>query len=164
VTVSALSPMITDAFPARRPGTWHRAIEGLLARMRGRSLEQRLVAGAEPAGDPLLARRAAQLAGSRVRSATAAGLERAIDDARAPRRAMLSSAVPVCRAEVLLAAPSLLALVRRLEDGQPIWPVGIARIRATLMDSRSPLYVGATPGVLRVWAQVTLDELNDGLG
>jgi hypothetical protein len=77
---------------------------------------------------------------------------------------VLSSAVPVSRTEVLLAEAPLLALVRRLRDGQPIWPVGVARIRDTLMDICSPLYLESTPGMLRVWAQATLDELNDGLG
>ena len=159
-----MSPTIADAFVAQRHRTWQRAIEGLLARVRGRGLERRLIAGQDPAGDPLLARRASQLAGARVRAAAAAGLERALADAQAPRRPVLSSAIPVSRHEVLLAEPALLALVRRLKDGRPIWPVGIARIRATLMDTCGPLYLDTSPGVLRVWAQSTLDELNDGLG
>jgi hypothetical protein len=156
--------MITDTFAARRLSTWHRVIEGVLARARSRGLERRLIADDDPARDPLLACRAAQLARPRVRAATAAGLERAIADVRRQGRPVLSSAVPVSRTEVLLAEPPLLALVRRLRDGQPIWPVGVARIRATLMDSCSPLYLESTPGVLRAWAQATLDELNDGLG
>src|SRR6476646_7544667 len=51
---------------------------------------------------PLLVRRASQLARSRVRTAAAAGLERAIADAQAPD-ARLSSAVPVSRRQVLRA-------------------------------------------------------------
>jgi hypothetical protein len=162
--MGAVSPMVTDALSAQRHAAWQRAIEGVLARVRGRALEQRLIAGDDPARDPLLARRASQLARPRARAAVAAGLERAIADVRRRDRPALSCAVPVSRAEVLLAEPRLLALVRRLRDGQPIWPVGVARIRATLMDTYSPLYLETTPGVLRVWAQVTLDELNDGLG
>jgi hypothetical protein len=70
-----------------------------------------------------------------------------------------------CRAahdEVLLAEPFLIAIVERLRDGRPIWPVGIARVRATLTDGASLLYVQSAPGDLRRWAQRVLDELDDG--
>jgi hypothetical protein len=99
----------------------------------------------------------------RLRSATAAGLERAIADAHRPHRATFSSVVPVCRDEVLMAEPFLLALVRRLRDDLPVSPVGVAHIHSVLTDGSSPLYVGTNPGALRAWARVTLNELDDGL-
>ena len=99
----------------------------------------------------------------RLRSTTAAGLERAIANAHRPPKATFSCIVPICREEVLMAEPFLLALVRRLRDGLPVWPAGVVHIRAVLVDGTSPLYLDARPGALRAWARVTLAELDDGL-
>jgi hypothetical protein len=98
----------------------------------------------------------------RMRTAAATGLERAIADARRPGGARFSCVVPVCRDEVLMAEPFLLALIRRLRDGLPVRPVGVAHIHAVLTDGASPLYLDTHPGTLRAWARVTLAELDDG--
>jgi hypothetical protein len=71
--------------------------------------------------------------------------------------------VPVCRAEVLIAEPALIALAQRLRDSKPIWPVGVARARVMLTDSLSPLYVGGDPGAVRDLVRTVLDDLDDGL-
>jgi hypothetical protein len=96
------------------------------------------------------------------RRTAAAGLQRAIADARHPRRGALSCAVPVCRSEVIDAEPDLLAIVRLLEDDRPVSKYGVARVREVLVEASSPLYFG-TPGALRDWARVTLMVLDDGL-
>ena len=99
----------------------------------------------------------------RLRNAAAAGLERAIADAHDSHRATFSCVVPVCRDEVLMAEPFLLALVRRLRDGLPVGPAAVAHIHAVLTDACSPLYLDTNPGALRAWARVTLAELDHGL-
>ena len=82
----------------------------------------------------------------RLRTKTAAGLERAIADAHHNPKATFSCVVPVCRDEVLMAEPFLLALVRRLRDGLPVWPVGVDHVRAVLSDGAGPLYRDSNPG------------------
>jgi hypothetical protein len=154
---------LTTPLPGVPRQAWRRLLEGAVARLRCRTLDRRLAAGADALCAPLLARRAAQLARPGLRQATAQGIERALGDARHPYRRAFSSAVPVCRDEVLIAEPALVALVARLRDGRPIRPAGIARVRAALTDPSGPLYVGGTPGGLREWARSTLLELDDGL-
>jgi hypothetical protein len=152
-------PVGTPTAPPRR---WHVLIEGASASVRRRALERRLVAGEDPASDPLLARRAAQLASPRMREVTAASLRRLLDDTRHIGGRRLSSVIPASRREVLLAEPFLLRMIVRLRDGHPIWPAGIARIRDMLADGCSPLYTGERPGALREWAQEVLVEFDDG--
>jgi len=144
-----------------RPGAHRRyPFEGLLARLRAPALDRRLAKGADPGADPVLVARAAQLAGRRARQRTAAGWERAIEDATGGRHAF-SPAVPV-RAEQLRAAlPELLAMIGRLRDDLPVWPGGVARARRLLTDGGGPLYdPGAPPGVLRRRVCQVLAELD----
>ena len=98
----------------------------------------------------------------RSRTTAAAGLQRAIADAHRSRRSALTCAVPVCRDEVLAAEPALEEIVRRLRDGRPVSKYAVMRVRHALVDASSPLYVASTPGLLRDWAQVTLEILDHG--
>jgi hypothetical protein len=140
----------------------HRRRQEILARLRAHALERRMAGGEDPTADPLLACRAAQLARPRMRESIARTIERTLHDARHPVLDPFSSAVPPCRSQVLPAEPALLALVCRLRDGLPLWPVGIARVRLMLTDSRSPLYAGARQGDVGDWAHSVLDELGGG--
>lgn len=144
------------AVPASGGGRWHDLLEGASVAVRRRALERRLIAGEDPAADPLLARRAAQLAGRRMRDASAETLERLLRETRRIGGRRLSSAIPASRHEVLLAEPFLIRMIARLRDDHPIWPSGIARIRDMIADGCGPLYTGEPAGAVREWAQAVL--------
>ena len=156
-------PLVGSPWPSLPRRRWPDLVEAASARIRWRSLEKRLAGGADPVGDPLLARRAIQLASRRLRTGTAASVESSIDTAHRPERRWLSSAVPVCRREVLIAEKERAAIARRLRDGAPIAPAGIARVRAMLGEGGSLLYVGGKPGALRAWARDVLEALDEGV-
>jgi hypothetical protein len=153
----------TVTIPQARPSRWRDLIEGASALLRRRILERRLLDGVDPASDPLVARRAAQLAAPRLRETTARTLERLVRDARDTGGPRISSAIRPSRREVLLAEPYLLQMIARLRDGRPIWPAGIARVRDMVADGCGPLYTGERHGALRDWAQEVLLDFDDGL-
>jgi hypothetical protein len=133
---------------ARRPGArrWQRIRLALIARWHAPGLDRELAAGASPSADALLAIRAGQLTTRRNRARTAAGLARAVRDARASRS--FSAAVPPNRREVLAALTVLSALDRRLHGGEPVTAQGMALLLDLLTDGDSPLYRPREPGAL----------------
>lgn len=133
-------------------------LQQLRAHLSSEHLDRRLLAGEDPAGDPVLAERSARLTEPACRRELAAGLEEAIEAAHPPHLRAISSAIMVEREEVLRAEPELRQLVERLRDQHPIEPLIVARVRALLVDGSSPLYQLAEPGDLRAWAQRTLEE------
>jgi hypothetical protein len=112
------------------------------ARLRQRSLDARLAAGADPAGDPVLSWRAAQLANGTQRARLAESLEELVAVAEIPRPAM-SAAVPIRREAIRAARPELLGLAGELAAGAPVHPRGVAMVRCMLMDGASTLYSGS---------------------
>jgi hypothetical protein len=135
-----------------------------MARVRWYALERRLLEGEDSGGDPLLARRAAQLSSRRVRENTAHGVAHLIAEAAAARpEPRLTAAIPTLDDEILRAEAILRTIVDRLRDRRPIGPLGIARIRAALAEGDSPLYVRGAPGGVATWAQHVLEDLDDGL-
>jgi hypothetical protein len=137
-----------------------RLAEGTWVLMRRRTLERRLINGVDPVTDPLVARRAAQLATPRSRERTACSLEAVVRQTRHIGGVRISNIVPASRREVRLAKPYLLEMIARLRDGRPIWPGGVARIREMLADGCGPLFTGERHGALREWAQEVLVELD----
>ena len=162
-TRSQTRPVPQVGLAGVRLGWWQSLIEGASVLMRRRTLERRLIAGVDPAADPLMARRAAQLSSPRLREVTARSIARLVADTRHIGGRRLSAIVPASRREVLLAEPYLLRMIERLRDGRPIWPGGIAQVREMFSDGASPLYTGERPGALREWAQEVLDAFDDGL-
>ena len=78
-------------------------------------------------------------------------------------RALLSAAVPVCRAAVLEARGALLDLAERLPRAAPRRPRRRARSRVELLvDGAGPLYAPVDPGDLRAAALRALRAL-DGM-
>jgi hypothetical protein len=99
-------------------------------------LDEQLALGIDPARSATLWLRAEQLIRRR------AGLADRIEDVleSAGRPAPFTAAVPVRRTEVRACAEDLLALARRLRDGQPVDVHGIALTSRLLSDGSSPLY------------------------
>ena len=124
------SPLGDPARPAVR-------VQVLVHRWR---LDHELAAGADPRSSDARTLRAAQL----VRPRLADDLRRAVTAPGRPRGA----GVPVCRAEVLDAAPALLALADDLDDVRDPAARGVALTLALLRDGGGPLYRPSGPGRL----------------
>src|SRR3954466_14200929 len=89
----------------------------------------------------------------RRRRALAAGLEHAVRDARQSHRGR-TAAVPVDRAEVLLAEPSLIELADQLRDRyQPVERDVLEAVESMLTQPESPLHAPRYDGELRDWAR-----------
>jgi hypothetical protein len=98
----------SNGFPARLRVRCHRS-----------SLDRQLAAGADPATDPDLSRRAQQLTDGDARLWIAVVLDRLLDEAAGPP-APFSSKVPLARTAIVACAPRLCEIAGRLEDGRPL--------------------------------------------
>jgi hypothetical protein len=115
-------------------------------------LERLLAAGADPAWDPELGLRAAQLTAPRRRRAIAHSLERAVWEAHQQER--WGCAVPLARGAVRAATPELSALALDLTAEAAPAAQGVAIARELLRDPSSPLYAPGRAEALRVGAVV----------
>jgi hypothetical protein len=120
-------------------------------------LDDRLIAGADPAGTPALARRARRLTAVACRDSLACELDAVVAAAhtRCGSRA-LDLRVP----EVRAAEPALAALAARLRGSDPCRPGGVALCRRLLRDPRSPLYEPAPNDELWRAARAALRALD----
>jgi hypothetical protein len=126
-------------------------------RLHAHRLDAEIADGADPMATGERAVRAAQLLEPRMRHALAAGLRRAVLDAR--RTACVrSSAVHVARSAVCACAPSLLELAAELGD-PGVRPRGIALTRLLLSDGTGPLYCAGLEDDLRA----AVDEIRTAL-
>ncbi len=114
-------------------------------------LDAKLAAGVNPLSTPELMLRGEQLADPQRRARFARSLRRAIDSAELPphhRLPLYSAAIPVCRAAVLEARPTLLALADDLDEMRHPDPMGVALTIRLLSDGGGPLYRPWTPSEL----------------
>ena len=95
----------------------------------------------------------------RERRAVAAGFQRALEEARQPRRG-LTAAVPVRGEAVLIAAEALEALAARLRDvSRTVDATAFDAATDLLCDGSGPLYQWAEPATLRRRARVICEDL-----
>ena len=115
------------------PGRWTR----LMARSRRGTLDRAIATGADPAGSPLLAARATQLANRATRRRIAADLEhvaQAADERRCRFRTMP-------RPEVVRAnRAELLELAGVLRRRGPVYARGVAQLELLVTDGAGPAY------------------------
>jgi len=121
-----------------------------------RSLDDRLVAGSDPASDPALAMRAARLRSARYRRRLAASIERLMQEPRADRWSGMSAAVPVVRDQVTAARDSLSLLARMLRSAEDVRPRGVAMVVRLLTDANSVVYTDSARGALELQVQAAL--------
>ena len=121
-------------------------VVAIFARISASRLDRALLAGTEPTTDALLQRRALQLTTPRTRTRLADALEAHLAEARRATPRGRGPAIPVCRVEVLRAAPELRRLVVCLRGGGEVRAQGIAGLRRLLTDGRGPLYQHGSPG------------------
>jgi hypothetical protein len=122
------------------------------------SLDERLAAGFDPASDPALALRAAQLRSPRHRRRLAAWLERLVGDSEVTWPGM-SAAVPIVREQVSEARDSLLRLAKVLRDAERVRPRGVAMVERLLTDADSVVYTKTARGAVELQVQAALGAL-----
>jgi hypothetical protein len=122
-------------------------------------LDTRLAAGVDPASDPALAVRAAQLLSPRHRRRLAALVERLVRDADANPPPSFSASLGIARDQVAEARASLLFVAHLLRHAEPIGPRGVAIVERLLKDGGSVVYVPSARGALELQVQSVLDCL-----
>jgi hypothetical protein len=125
------------------------------------SLDTKLAAGVDPASDPALILRAAQLRSPRRRRRLAESVERLVGEANAPRLPASTVAVPVVREPILEARDSLLFLAYLLRYADRLRPRGVAMVQLLLTDGGSALYTDTARGAVELQVRTTLDCLVD---
>ncbi len=130
---------------ARGPG--RRIRLALIVAWRARELDRQLAAGANPDASALLAIRARRLMSRAHRALVAAGLARAVRDAKATTPGLSAAVRPYAR-EVIAAGAVLATLQARLRAAEPVTPHGVALLESLLADGTSELYRPTEPGAL----------------
>ncbi len=138
----SLPPIAAEWSSPTKPG----AAARLLARLRWFSLNERLIAGEDPAGSMLLTAHASRLTGSRRRETVARALEGLVTAAAQPRR---MSRVGLDRAAVQANEPAIRAAARRLEMRGPLYARGVARLERLVTDARGPAFCGGVAALAR---------------
>jgi hypothetical protein len=147
------------ASAGRRPPAGHQALR-LRARvfLRRGTLDRLLAAGMDPAWDPELGLRGAQITAPKRRRALSASLEAAVHEACRPPR--LTAAVPLARGAVRAAADELRLLAGCLAEPAAPAAQGVALAGQLVRDPCSPLYAPGSPEALRAAARIARRALN----
>jgi hypothetical protein len=115
-------------------------VERLLARVRARTLDDRLLAGERPEGSRQLSARSAILLEPSYRSEVAAALREALDAAEHARRIFLKAQVRLRDVEIIRAGTLIRDLADQLEAGAPVSPRGVILADRLIRDGESPLF------------------------
>ena len=115
-------------------------VSAVRTQLHAHRLDAALAAGADPASDPELARRARRLTSSRFRARLAAGLEHAVSDEGFALSAAVRSPAVIARA----VAPAVTVLAGELRRAGDVRPEGVAQALLLLTDGTSALYCGET--------------------
>ncbi|HET8673669.1 MAG TPA: hypothetical protein VFL87_08540 [Thermoleophilaceae bacterium] len=107
--------------------------------LRRARLDDSLARGIDPVSSAELELRALQLCSAKHRGRLARSLVRVLSDARRPAP-LIRPQVPVRRREIRECEDDLTALIRRLSDGEPVDPCGVALTQQLLTDGAGPLY------------------------
>jgi len=110
--------------------------------LRRARLDESLARGVDPVSSAELELRALQLCSAKYRRRLARSLVRMLCDACRPSP-FLRPQVPVRRREIHACEDDMAALIRRLADGEPVDPCGIALTQQLLTDGAGPLYYEA---------------------
>ncbi len=130
------------------PQSSPRLITRLRVALGRRALDRALAEGADPVASPDLRVRAAQLTSDRNRERLSAAIAKLLAEARRPRLAGWSAAVPVNRQEVVASRPLLIQVEATLQSEGPVYCQGMAMLEQLLSDGASPLYGRSSHGAL----------------
>lgn len=138
-----MKPAVESIWPSHavsHRGRTARLEDRLVARMLAPWLDRELADGAEVALSKAHAARAEQLISSRTRIAVARSLEKLLERAQTPRRSARIATVPLCREQVVEAAPLIASTVSRLRSGGRVDAQAVARLKLLIGDRRGPFY------------------------
>lgn len=130
----------------------------LVARMLAPWLDRELADGVEVALSKAHAARAEQLICPRTRTAVARSLEKLLERSQTPRRPTPIATVPLCREQIVGAAPLIASTVSRLRSGERVDARAVARLKLLIGDRRGPFYRLTRFDALAV----ALREISDG--
>jgi len=112
----------------------------ILARLRGRAIDDRLLAGQPAGGNPVTRARLARLVDRRYRCAIAGALRRLVEAARRHERNPFVARIPLREDEVLSSEPLIRTLAEELEEDETISPRGVILADRLIRDGDSPVF------------------------
>ena len=127
----------------RNPGFWDR----LLARLRARTLDERLLAGAPPEESRLLMARSAIVLDPENRSDVAKALTEMLDSAQHARVNYMRAQVVLRDFELVKARSQILELAEVLEGDAPVSARGVILADRLIRDGGSPVFWGSNQSV-----------------
>jgi len=129
---------ISASSPFARPES--NLMTRLLARVNGRAIDDQLLAGRTPNGNPVASARLTRLLDIRHRSKLADALRRLLEAARRPRLNPFVAELPLQVQEVLETEPLILQLAEELEEDEAVSPRGVILADRLIRDGDSPVY------------------------
>jgi hypothetical protein len=115
-------------------------VERLLARVRARTLDDRLLAGERPEASRQLTARTAIVLGPNYRSEVAAALRKMLDDAEHARRMFFKAQVGLREPAIIAVRWQIRDLADRLEADEAVDPRGVILADRLIRDGNSPLF------------------------
>jgi hypothetical protein len=122
------------------PPGWARVTDRIVARLRARSIDEKLLYGGITDGSPAVLVRRARLLHCRYRSAVAAALRRLVAAANRSELSMFAAKLPLRRSEIRESEPLILTLADELEQEQSVSPRGVILADRLVTDGDSPIY------------------------
>jgi hypothetical protein len=122
------------------PPGWARVTDRIMARLRARSIDEKLLNGADTDGSAVMLVRRGRLLNRRYRSRVADALRRMIAAARHGELNHFRAQIPLMAGEVLDNAPVILTLADELEHEDPVSPRGVILADRLITDGGSPVY------------------------
>jgi hypothetical protein len=112
----------------------------LRARLRAWAIDDQLLAGTTPDGNPVTLARLSRLLDVDYRARIAEALRRLVEAARRRQLSPFLAQVPLRVQEVLDSEPLILTLARELEEEEAVSPRGVILADRLIRDGASPLY------------------------
>lgn len=122
------------------PPGWARVTDRIVARLRARSIDEKLLHGRISEASPAVLVRRARLLQRRHRAAVASGLRKIVAAARRRDWNMFAAQLPLREAEILESEPLILTLADELEHEESISPRGVIMSDRLVTDGGSPIY------------------------
>jgi hypothetical protein len=122
------------------PPGWARLSDRILARLLGRSIDDKLLDGRVTDGNPVVVVRRARLISPRYRAAIARALRKLVSAARRRHPNRFAAQLQLRADEILENEPLILTLAEELENEERVNPRGVILAERLITDGDSPVY------------------------